>query len=70
MPCYQVNLITVDFRASRPDLLEAAIRAGGPDFMRLGSINDLGFARRDIEAGKATTTTEGGGGVSKKIKRE
>lgn len=69
MPCYQVNLMSVEFLAENLDLLEKAVRAEGGTFQRYGDSVEIRLHGRsltyDIKGQKMIT--EQYGNVSSEI---
>ena len=55
MPCYQVNLISVEFKAKHVNLLEAAARELGWAYSAAGRYVVGGMVKVDLEQQTATT---------------
>jgi len=55
MPCYQMNLISVEFKAKHANLLEAAAKALGWAFSSSGRYVICGVVKIDLERQTART---------------
>jgi hypothetical protein len=57
MPCYQVNLISVEFKAKHVNLLEAAARELGWAYSAAGRYVVCGMIKVDLEQQTATSAS-------------
>jgi hypothetical protein len=55
MPCYQVNLISVEFKAKNVNVLELAAKELGWTFQHAGKYVNIGAVTIDLESQQATT---------------
>ena len=56
MPCYQMNLISVEFQVKHISILEAAAKALGWAYSQSGRYVVAGTVKIDMEAGRAETS--------------
>lgn len=58
MPCYTVNLVSVEFQAKHIDLLESAAKSLGWSYQVYGNQVNIGTVQIDLKRGIATSYSQ------------